>query len=273
VGVLRPGDTVEILGQNNIGAGKWWQIRYPSSAAGVGWISASADYSESYNATSVAIAAAPPTPAPPTSTPTPVPVPVAQQTTIEFGADRTQIQAGECVTVFWNATNVQEVYYRGRGVSGNNQTRVECPSLTEFYELRVIDTNGAIETRMLRIEVVGTTYRTSKIKVGKGVNFDNDGSNADDDDGDFKWVDEDDDRVFQKWNDDDDLELVPVGPAGLDIITQDDCRWALDNLNDTDSIDPFVGLAACFRTDKRRLGKLRFEDVDDDDADIQWALW
>ena len=33
-----------------------------------------------------------------------------------------------------------------------------------------------------------------------------------------------------------------------------------------------AGLAACFRTDEGRMGKLRFQDADDD-ADIEWALW
>lgn len=217
--------------------------------------------------------AATPTPIPEisTSTFTPEPVPTPEQTNIEFRADRAQIQAGECVTIYWNVSNVKEVYYRNQGVAGDNQSRVECPTLTEIYELRVVRLDGGIEPRTIRIEVIGSGYKTSEIDLGKGIDFDEDGKVSAEGD-DFKWVKEGDDRVFRKWDDDDDLQLVPVGPATLDMITENDCRWALDNLNDDGSITPFDGLAACFRTDEGRIGKLRFEDADDD-ADIEWALW
>ena len=211
----------------------------------------------------------PPAPPPPTVTPTPVP-PTAQPA-VELRADRTQIQAGECVTIYWNAVDVKEVYYRNQGVSGDNQSRVECPTLSEVYELRVVRHDGAIESRTIRIEVIGGGYKTSEIDLGKGIDFDEDGKVSDEGD-DFKWVKEGDDRIFRKWDDDGDLQLVPVGPASLDIIGREDCQWALDNLNKQDSIKPFPGLAACFRTDEGRIGKVRFEN-DDDDVDIEWALW
>ena len=201
----------------------------------------------------------------------PTPLPTTRQTRIDFGADRTQIQVGECVTIFWDVTNVSEVYYRGQGVSGSNQSRVECPTLTEYYDLRVVKLDGNTESRTIRIEVLGTGTRTLEIELGESVDFDNNGKVSHGGD-DFKWVKEDGDRYFRKWDDDDDLKLVPVGPAGLDIITQSDCEWALDHLHDTDSIKPFDGLAACFRTDERKIGKLRFEDTGDE-ADIEWALW
>lgn len=271
LGSLRPGDIVEIRGQNDIGAGRWWQVRYDSGPNSLGWVTASADYSESFNTGNVAIVAAPPTPVPPTPTLTPTPVTVVQQTAIEFGTDRPQINRGECATVFWNVTNVLEVYYRGHGVPGENQGRLECPTLTEYYELRVVRHGGEVESRTIKIEVIGTGNRSLEMDLGESVDFDEDGEVSKNGD-DFIWEEDDDERFFRKWDDDDDLKLVPVGPFGLDMIAREDCQWALDNLDDTDEIKPFAGLAACFRTDERRIGKLRFEDTDDD-ADIEWALW
>jgi hypothetical protein len=33
-------------------------------------------------------------------------------------------------------------------------------------------------------------------------------------------------RYLRKWGDDD-LELVPIGPVGLDMVTESDYQWAL----------------------------------------------
>lgn len=273
LGVLPPGQMAEIIGQNNSGAGPWWQIWFPPGPNGVGWVSANPTYATSFNAQNVPIVAAPTTAAPstPTNTPTSPAPPPAQQTDITFGADRTQIKSGECVTIYWNAVNVKEVYYRNQGVPGNNQGRTECPSFTEIYELRVVRLDGQVETRTIRIEVEGSGYRTSEIDLGKGIDFDEDGKVSDKGD-DFKWVKDGDDYKIQKWDDDGDLRLVPIGPVELDIVSEADCHYALNNINDRDSMRPFPGLAACFRTDEGRIGKMRFDDVDND-ADIQWVLW
>lgn len=273
VGFLPAGEQAEILGQSDIGAGRWWLIRFDPVPGSRGWVSASAAYSDSFNTGNVPLVAPPPTPVPPTPVPTPTatPAPVAQQPQIDFGADRTQIRAGECITVYWNAANVKEVYYRGQGVPGTNQSRVECPTLTETYELRVVRQDGQIETRSIRIEVVGTGTQSAELELGEGIDFDEDGKVSSSGD-DFKWVKDGGERRFKKWDGDDDIKLVPIGPMGLEVVTQNNCRQALDELDDTESIEPFPGLGACFRTDESRMGILRFEDVDDD-VDFEWALW
>ncbi len=66
---------------------------------------------------------------------TPVPV-------IRFWADRTTIKRGECTNISWHVQNVKEVYYKGRPVAGENQTRTECPKKTKTYDLITIKTNG-----------------------------------------------------------------------------------------------------------------------------------
>lgn len=274
IGRLNSGDRVKILGQSDIGAGRWWLISYPSASGNTGWVSASSDYSAASNTTNVAIVAAPPTPVPPTPTITPVPVPTTQQASINFGVDRTQIRAGECITFFWDVKNVKEVYFKGEGVAGNSQARRVCPPWTDFYDLQVLKLDGTIESKTIRIDVEGTAYNTIRMDIGEHVDFDRDGHVNDDDNNrnDFEWIKSNGERRFQKWNDDDDLELAPVGPESLDIIRLEDCEWAIRNLEVNKYIKPFAGLAACFRTDRGRVGKLRFEDADDD-AEIQWSIW
>jgi len=274
IGRLNPGDQARIVGQSNIGAGLWWQIGYPTVLGETGWVSGSADYSRTYNTAGVPLAAPPPTPALPTPTFTPTPIPVAQQPNIDFAVDRTRINVGECVNFFWNVDNVKEVYFQGQGVPGNNQLRIECPSRTTYYELRVLRDDGNIETQTIKIDVEGEAYQTLEMDLGQKVDFDRDGRVTDDDDGnnDFEWLKVGDERRFRKWDDDDDLELAPVGPETLDIIRREDCEWAVRNIEVSEYIKPFAGLSACFRTDRGTLGKLRFDDADDE-ADIQWSLW
>jgi hypothetical protein len=272
VGALLPGEIAEIQGQNDIGAGRWWQISYGTAPGAIGWVSSSPNYSIAFNTSQVPVVPVPPLPITPTPTQSPATSPTGG---LDFTVDRTQVQAGECVTFRWNVTNVKEVYYRGGGVSGENQTRTECPTWTQTYELRVVYRDGTINSKTIKIDVVGgSAYRTVDMEAGQTIDFDKDARVTDDDGDDFEMKEEDDDLIFEKWDDDDDLTQVPVGPVdSLDIIRKQDCDWALDNLDDTDEIKPFDGLAVCFRTDDGRVGKLRFDDVDDDEAKIQWALW
>ncbi|MBN1286637.1 MAG: hypothetical protein JXB47_14660 [Anaerolineae bacterium] len=73
---------------------------------------------------------------------------------INFSADRTQINAGECVTVSWNVQNIRAVYYQNQGVTGS-ETRTECPATTTTYILRVVKLDGSEETRSVTVVVGG----------------------------------------------------------------------------------------------------------------------
>jgi ABC-type amino acid transport substrate-binding protein len=90
------------------------------------------------------------------------PVPVATQTpspTISFSVDRTSIREGECVTFSWNVQNIQAVWFYpdGQDYSRNPTTgvnsSVQCPNTTTTYNLRVLNTNGSVETRQITIFV------------------------------------------------------------------------------------------------------------------------
>ena len=122
---------------------------------------------------------------------------------ISFNADRTQIQSGECVTISWNVINVQAVYYNGQGVSGDNQTRQECPRQTTNYTLRVVKLDGSEETRTIQVQVSGasTGHDTLVMFDGQQVDFDRDGrvSGSEDDFGWF-WNGGEQGVVAKSWN-------------------------------------------------------------------------
>ncbi len=95
-------------------------------------------------------------PAPVTATPRPTQTPVAQ---ITFTANPTSITAGQSVRFSWATQNVREVYfYRegqnwwDHGVAGVGE-RVEYPSSTVSYFLRVVNLNSTVDVREQRISV------------------------------------------------------------------------------------------------------------------------
>lgn len=82
--------------------------------------------------------------------------PVAQ---ISFGADRTSINRGECVTLNWNVQNVQGVWVYPQGEPYNRFPRAGqgsdqvCPAVTTTYEMRVLLRDGTIQFRQVTINV------------------------------------------------------------------------------------------------------------------------
>lgn len=97
-------------------------------------------------------AGVPPTPVPPP--PTAVPQPG-----IEFGIDRTTINAGECVNLWWRVQNVKAVYVYPQGADINQYgvageaSRQECPGGTTTYELRVVKPDDSLEFRQIQVTV------------------------------------------------------------------------------------------------------------------------
>jgi heat shock protein HslJ len=137
----------------------------------VAW--ASAQFVAATGADNVPVIATPPTPVPtatrvpPTprpATPTPLPPPPTAvpppQTQINFWADRTQINQGECATLFWDVRGVQAVWVYPRGadftrfpVTGQG-SRTECPTVTTTYEMRVLLNDGSTQFRQVTINVI-----------------------------------------------------------------------------------------------------------------------
>jgi hypothetical protein len=83
--------------------------------------------------------------------------PAVAQASIVFTADRQSITGGECVNIFWDVRNVNQVYYNGAPVTGENQTRNECPGQTTTYYLEVLQNDGQVVTVPLTVYVQGGT--------------------------------------------------------------------------------------------------------------------
>jgi hypothetical protein len=147
-----PGTNYPIIGQMNgsteldvIGVnGQWYVVNF-SGVQGwmAGWVTTLKG-----NCTGLAYVAAPPPPAP-----TAVPPPPAGAV-IQFGADRTNITAGECVNISWHVENINQVYYGSEGVTGDG-SRTECPAATTTYTLTVLLNDGTTQTRTVTITVGG----------------------------------------------------------------------------------------------------------------------
>jgi heat shock protein HslJ len=164
IGAARTGDQGEIVGRS--ADGRWWAVSIPSAPGGIGWVSS--DFVLATNAESVPVIASPPTPTPrPTNTPVPprptnTPAPQATATPaaqINFSADRTSIQQGQCATLSWSVQNVQAVWVYPRGEPYNRfprtgqGTEVVCPNTTTTYEMRVLQNDGSVVIRQVTIGV------------------------------------------------------------------------------------------------------------------------
>jgi heat shock protein HslJ len=164
IGSARQGDSGTIIGRSQ--DGRWWVVDAPRLPGGQGWVSA--DFVAATDADDVPVIASPPPP-PPTPTPLPrptavpptrTPVPTAAPgATIAFWADRTQINQGECATLFWDVSNVRAVWVYPSGSNFNSFPRTGqgnervCPGATTTYTMRVQLQDGSVQYRHVTINV------------------------------------------------------------------------------------------------------------------------
>jgi len=71
---------------------------------------------------------------------------------INFGADDTTLDRGECTTLRWDVQGVQAVYLDGNGVAGVSSTQI-CPNEDTIYTLVVVRNDGGQDSRQVRIQV------------------------------------------------------------------------------------------------------------------------
>lgn len=268
LGFLLPQQEARITGRTQ-GADLWWQIKFPLGAETLGWISGNPEYSTAYYADNVPAVAVPPTPTPP-ATPTP-------SSGIDFRVDRTEIQRGECVTFSWNVFGVQAVYFQGKAVTGENQSRRECPQDSTTYSLRVVRADGSTDTRNIQINVSDddTSYVTTTVPREDKIDFDN-GAQPSERDNDFFWYFEGDQPIFEKTDAaENDIKLAALQPGDIDDfqgLNKDTCRGYLEQ-QDKPSITISLDLIVCFSTDQDRIGKLRFTGGNSEELIMQWHLW
>jgi len=89
------------------------------------------------------------------ATDTPTLTPTAGPASIEFWADRTQISAGECLSLGWRVSGVTAIYLDNQGVIGE-ETRQVCPTADTTYTLRVVTESGE-EQRQILVRVIPST--------------------------------------------------------------------------------------------------------------------
>ncbi|MEZ4769238.1 MAG: META domain-containing protein [Caldilineales bacterium] len=102
-------------------------------------------------------------PIPPTNTPAP-PTPTAEPTAtpqpvMQFSANPTTVEAGQCTTLAWNVQNVQAVWvypqgadYQDYPVTGQG-VQVHCLDATTTYEMRVQLNDGTTQTQQVTVTV------------------------------------------------------------------------------------------------------------------------
>jgi hypothetical protein len=269
LGYLLPQQEARITGRSTSSVDLWWQIKFPLGTERLGWISGNPQFSTAYYTENVPIVAAPPPPIP-TATPTP-------SSGIDFRVDRTEIQRGECVTFSWNVFGVQAVYFQGKGVSGDNQSRRECPQDSTIYSLRVERADGSDDTRSIQIKVSSndTSYNTTTVPREDKIDFDN-GAQPSAKDNDFFWYFNGDQPIFEKVDaQESDIKLAAFQQGNIDDLnglSKDSCRGYLEQ-QDRPRVNISLNLIVCFSTDKERIGKLRFTGGSSEELVIQWHLW
>ena len=100
---------------------------------------------------------------------------IAQQgPTFYFVTDQHVIQPGECVNISWEVQNASQVLYNGQPVTGDAQTRQECPTATTTYYLDIVGNAGEQIRVPLQITVSGTSpqgvnyYRADRTTINAG---------------------------------------------------------------------------------------------------------
>ncbi len=157
LGRMGQDETAQITGRN--AAGTWWRIRYGTAH---GWVSAS--YVAASCVENVPVVEEP--------TPAPTPTPAVN---INFRADATTINAGQCTTIRWDVDGVKAVYFNSgggdQGVTGH-ESRTICPGTTTTYRLIVILTDGQRIERQITVNVQGQGYninfRADRTQIRRG---------------------------------------------------------------------------------------------------------
>jgi hypothetical protein len=91
--------------------------------------------------------------------PPPTPTPVAS---VRFWASETQLPAGDCSTIQWQARAVRAVYFNGSPVGGQD-ARTFCPCEDAIYTLRVEYRDGTSEDFTLTLDVSGTCTDAQRV--------------------------------------------------------------------------------------------------------------
>ena len=144
LGTLQKGESAEIIGVNQDES--WWQISYPNTAEGIGWVSTNENYSEAINTDAVPViqhSSVVPAEIVPTTIKTQDTPPVINY----FWAEPVNISAGESVILAWDLVGADSAHiYPGgeAGVPVPGTLRV-YPTTTTSYRLVAGNSQGEVE--------------------------------------------------------------------------------------------------------------------------------
>ncbi len=149
LGVAPFGAELELIGRSV--DSNWWVTPIANAPNGRGWVSAG--FVDAFNTNALPVLAGPPLP------PTPTPVPTPALPSLNFWADRTTINQGECTTLRWSVANIQAVWVYEAGqdwrqfpATGDGSRQV-CPMQTTTYEMRVQLRDNSTQTLPVRVNV------------------------------------------------------------------------------------------------------------------------
>ncbi|MBK8045682.1 MAG: hypothetical protein IPK16_00250 [Anaerolineales bacterium] len=101
---------------------------------------------------------------------------------INFWADRTDIDRGQCTTLRWDVQNVNAVYLDNEGVPGVSSREV-CPGSSHTYKLKVVKRDGGVgrargahqcqdvQPQQNNPKIEEFSVNTNQIRIGQCVNF------------------------------------------------------------------------------------------------------
>jgi hypothetical protein len=81
-----------------------------------------------------------------------VPAMRTQPPMVRFWADETLLSQGECTSLHWETSSIQELYLDGEGVVGHDTRRV-CPKVSTTHTLEAIHRDGSREVQEVEIRV------------------------------------------------------------------------------------------------------------------------
>jgi hypothetical protein len=87
---------------------------------------------------------------------------------LNFTADSTSLNAGQCTTLHWNSGNIQSIFLNGQGTVGTLDVQV-CPPTTATYTLVAHTASGDI-TKQITIVVAGPTSTNTATAVSTVTN-------------------------------------------------------------------------------------------------------
>jgi len=86
---------------------------------------------------------------------------------LNFTADSTTLNAGQCTTLHWNSGNIQSIFLNGQGTVGTLDVQV-CPPTTAVYTLIAHTSSGDI-TKQITIVVAGPTATNTATSTNTAV--------------------------------------------------------------------------------------------------------